>query len=308
MSHTSTCERTGHQDPAPVDVLVACSAPVVAGGEPAVARARSFVVLPEVRWAAVVARRVRPRARGAWCSAVPGVVVAVLFAACYAAGGWEPALAGLAALRQRSLDVDLLMIVAAVLAAAIGQVFDGALLIVIFATSGALEAVATKRTADNVRALLDLAPEQSTRLSASGAEQRVASADLAVGDIAARPPGRADRCRRRRHRRRQRRRSGLDHGRAAAGGQAARQRGLRRDGQRHRGAPGPRRAAGAASRWWRGSSRWSSRRRRRRRAPQLFIERVEQRYSVGIVDRDPGARRRPARARRRRSSRPCCER
>ena len=53
------------------------------------------------------------------------------------AGGWEPGLAGLKALRDRSLDVDLLMVVAAIGAAAIGQVFDGALLIVIFATSGA---------------------------------------------------------------------------------------------------------------------------------------------------------------------------
>ncbi|WP_167402521.1 hypothetical protein [Micromonospora viridifaciens] len=41
------------------------------------------------------------------------------------------------------------MIVAALGAAGIGQVFDGALLIVIFATSGALEAFATARTADS---------------------------------------------------------------------------------------------------------------------------------------------------------------
>ncbi|MGH3584623.1 MAG: heavy metal translocating P-type ATPase, partial [Mycobacterium sp.] len=57
----------------------------------------------------------------------------------YLAGGWIPARDGLIELAQRRLDVDLLMIVAAVGAAAIGQVFDGALLIVIFATSGALE-------------------------------------------------------------------------------------------------------------------------------------------------------------------------
>ena len=43
------------------------------------------------------------------------------------------------------------MVVAAIGAAAIGQVLDGGLLIVIFATSGALEAVATQRTADSVR-------------------------------------------------------------------------------------------------------------------------------------------------------------
>ncbi len=58
---------------------------------------------------------------------------------------------GLEALKGKTLDVDLLMVVAALGAAAIGQVLDGALLIVIFATSGALEAVATARTADSVR-------------------------------------------------------------------------------------------------------------------------------------------------------------
>ena len=70
-----------------------------------------------------------------------------LYAPAYVTGGWEPALAGLKALREKTLDVDLLMIVAAIGAAAIGQVMDGALLIVIFATSGALEALATARTA-----------------------------------------------------------------------------------------------------------------------------------------------------------------
>ena len=74
-----------------------------------------------------------------------------LYLACYVTGGWGPALAGLQALREKSLDVDLLMIVAAVGAAAIGQVLDGGLLIVIFATSGALEAFLTRRTADSVR-------------------------------------------------------------------------------------------------------------------------------------------------------------
>src|SRR5882757_1566325 len=87
------------------------------------------------------------------------------YLACYLVGGWEPALSGLRALRERTLDVDLLMIVAALGAAAIGQVLDGGLLIVIFATSGALEAYATARTADSVRGLLDLAPATATRLT-----------------------------------------------------------------------------------------------------------------------------------------------
>lgn len=96
-----------------------------------------------------------------------------LYLACYAAGGWQSALAGLKALLDKTIDVDLLMVVAAIGAAAIGQVFDGALLIVIFATSGAMAAVATKRTEDSVRGLLDLAPETATRLTDSGAEEIV---------------------------------------------------------------------------------------------------------------------------------------
>ncbi len=111
------------------------------------------------------------------------------YLACYATGGWEPALAGLQALRERTLDVDLLMIVAALVAAMIGQVFDGALLIVIFATSGALEAFVTRRTADSVQALLDLAPEQASRLGEDGAEELVHTAQLTVGDLVLVRPG-----------------------------------------------------------------------------------------------------------------------
>lgn len=112
-----------------------------------------------------------------------------LYALAYATGGWEPAWAGLQALKEKTLDVDLLMIVAAIGAASIGQLMDGALLIVIFATSGALEALATARTADSVRGLLDLAPATATRLSADGGEESVATADLAVGDTILIRPG-----------------------------------------------------------------------------------------------------------------------
>jgi heavy metal translocating P-type ATPase len=112
-----------------------------------------------------------------------------LYLACYVTGGWEPALAGLQALREKSLDVDLLMIVAAIGAAAIGQVLDGGLLIVIFATSGALEAFLTQRTADSVRRLLDLAPESAIVITESGHETVVDAAALSVGDVIVVRPG-----------------------------------------------------------------------------------------------------------------------
>ncbi|MDX3691515.1 heavy metal translocating P-type ATPase [Streptomyces europaeiscabiei] len=152
-------------------------------------RRTRILALPEARWALastvafLLAFPLDLAGASAW-------LYGPLYAIAYVAGGWEPALEGLRALRERSLDVDLLMIVAALGAAAIGQVLDGALLIVIFATSGALEALATARTADSVRGLLDLAPTTATRLSADGsAEETVPAERLAVGDVVLVRPG-----------------------------------------------------------------------------------------------------------------------
>ena len=151
-------------------------------------RRTRVLALPEARWAAaalvlfLVAMLLRLTGAPAW-------TWGPLYALTYGAGGWEPGWAGLRALREKSLDVDLLMVVAALGAAAIGQVTDGALLIVIFATSGALEALATARTADSVRGLLDLAPATATRLTASGDEETVAVEALAVGDLVLVRPG-----------------------------------------------------------------------------------------------------------------------
>ncbi|WP_246394088.1 heavy metal translocating P-type ATPase [Pseudonocardia pini] len=143
--------------------------------------------LPEVRSAAL--------ALVAFAAAVPAdllgapwPLVALLYAACYLAGGWEPAWSGLRALRERTLDVDLLMIVAALGAAAIGQYLDGALLIVIFAGSGALEAVMTARTRASITGLLDLAPEIAHRV-VGDREETVRAATLLVGDEVRVRPG-----------------------------------------------------------------------------------------------------------------------
>src|ERR1700722_10236850 len=133
--------------------------------------------LAEVRWAAG-ATALFLAGLAARLSGGPAWLWWAFFLSCYAAGGWEPGLAGLRALRGRVLDVDLLMVAAAAGAAAVGQVLDGGLLIVIFATSGALEAVATHRTEQAVRGLLDLAPERAVRIGGSGAEEIVEGASL----------------------------------------------------------------------------------------------------------------------------------
>jgi cation-transporting P-type ATPase J len=144
--------------------------------------------LPEVRWAAV-STLLFLAGLMAHLTLGPAWLTWVLFLAGGVAGGWEPALAGLRALANKTLDVDLLMVLAAVGATAIGQVLDAGLLIVIFATSGALEAVATYRTAEAVRGLLDLAPEQATRINDVGDDEPVPAADLHIGDIILVRPG-----------------------------------------------------------------------------------------------------------------------
>ncbi|MEV6219466.1 heavy metal translocating P-type ATPase [Nocardia sp. NPDC051833] len=143
--------------------------------------------IPEMRWAAA-AIALFALGLTAKLTGGPDWLWWALLLACYLVGGWEPGLEGLKALRDKTLDVDLLMVAAALGAAAIGQVVDGALLIVIFATSGALEALATTRTEDSVRGLLTLAPETATQLTDDG-EQTVAAADLAVGDVILVRPG-----------------------------------------------------------------------------------------------------------------------
>ncbi|MGY1896968.1 heavy metal translocating P-type ATPase [Nocardia gipuzkoensis] len=161
--------------------------PIPSSGLVPARRTRLFA-LPEVRWAAA-AVLLFLTGLAAQLADGPQWVWWGLYLACYAAGGWEPGWSGLRALRDRALDVDLLMVVAAIGAASIGQITDGALLIVIFATSGALEALATARTEDSVRGLLDLTPDTATRITHDGDEETVHATALRVGDVAVVRPG-----------------------------------------------------------------------------------------------------------------------
>ena len=124
-----------------------------------------------------------------------GVGVWVLLAA-YVIGGFESAREGLTTLwQERELDVDLLMIVAAVGAATLGLwqreyylLVDGAVLILIFAISGALESIAMQRTERNIRSLMQLTPD-TARTIVQNQERMVPTAQLQVGDRILIKPG-----------------------------------------------------------------------------------------------------------------------
>ncbi|MBH8562768.1 heavy metal translocating P-type ATPase [Nostoc sp. CENA67] len=120
----------------------------------------------------------------------------LLLPAAYVIGGYESAREGLTTLiKEKELDVDLLMIVAAVGAASLGLwrreyhlIIDGAILILIFAISGALEGYAMRRTERSIRSLMSLTPDTATVLH-QGKEEVVPISQLKVGDEIVVKPG-----------------------------------------------------------------------------------------------------------------------
>jgi len=119
-----------------------------------------------------------------------------LLLAAYVIGGFENARDGVKTLWQEwELDVDLLMIVAALGAAILGfwqqdyyLLVDGAVLILIFAISGALENIAMHRTERNIRSLMQLTPD-TARILKQGKETIIPTEQLKIGDRVLVKPG-----------------------------------------------------------------------------------------------------------------------
>jgi Zn2+/Cd2+-exporting ATPase len=113
----------------------------------------------------------------------------LLLAIAYIIGGFESAREGLTTLwQEKELDVDLLMVVAALGAAGLGVwrkeyflIVDGAILILIFAISGALEGYAMQRTESSIRSLMTLTPDTASVIH-QGQEKQIAIAQLQIGD------------------------------------------------------------------------------------------------------------------------------
>jgi len=107
----------------------------------------------------------------------------------FAVGGFVKAKEGLHTLiAERDLDVNLLMIVAAIGAASIGYWTEGAVLIFIFSLSGALESYTMERSRRDISSLMDLKPETAIRYQ-DGTETIVAVEQLEVGDLVLVKPG-----------------------------------------------------------------------------------------------------------------------
>lgn len=125
---------------------------------------------------------------GSLTGALPGWTVATFAVIAFAAGGYSGLMGAIAEARQGRLDIDFLMIAAALGAAAIGEWEEGALLLFLFTLSGALEEFAMERTRKAIEALADLRPEVA-RVRRLDQELTLAVDELVIGDIVLVRPG-----------------------------------------------------------------------------------------------------------------------
>jgi Cd2+/Zn2+-exporting ATPase len=122
---------------------------------------------------------------------VPGVqwLAPALFIAAMVAGGWDAAEDAFAGLRQRQVDIHFLMLLVAAGASAIGAFGEGALLLFLFSTSGALEAFAMHRTQSEIEALFKAAPKTARLETAAGGEEEVPVELVQPGEVLRVRPG-----------------------------------------------------------------------------------------------------------------------
>ncbi|MGC9418567.1 MAG: heavy metal translocating P-type ATPase [Rhodovulum sp.] len=107
----------------------------------------------------------------------------------YAAGGVPAGARALDTLwRDRDLDIDLLMVIAAIAAAAVGAPFEGAVLLTLFSLSTTLEHRAMGRARRAIEALMELRPDRALRRTAQGTEE-VPVETLVPGDVVILRPG-----------------------------------------------------------------------------------------------------------------------
>lgn len=91
----------------------------------------------------------------------PGWLILTFNVISYAAGGIFGAKTAIESLRERRIDVDMLMVLAALGAAAVGEWHEGALLLFLFSLSNVLQDYAIGRSRQAIRGLLKLYPSEA---------------------------------------------------------------------------------------------------------------------------------------------------
>ncbi len=117
-----------------------------------------------------------------------GMTSCALYLDAYLFAGQQGVRSAIASLRERVLDVDVLMVLAAIGAAIIGSPFEGALLLFLFSFSNVLQRHAMERTQKAIESLLTLRPSKAT-VKRHGETIKIAVENLEIGEIVIVRPG-----------------------------------------------------------------------------------------------------------------------
>lgn len=109
------------------------------------------------------------------------LVIAAAFIVAYLAGGLPAAKGAVSSLFKGSLDIDLLMVLAALAAAGVGEARDGAILLFLFSLASTLEGYAMGNTRRAVAALMNLRPDEANLEQVDGQIVRVKVEQLVIG-------------------------------------------------------------------------------------------------------------------------------
>ena len=124
---------------------------------------------------------------GSWLDASP-FFVWFFYGVAYVFGGWYGLKESIKSLRKPAVEIDLLMIIAALGALFIGAPFEGAMLLFLFSLSGVLEEYAIGRSRTAIKSLIEMRPE-SAQLLRDGREVTVPIEGVEIGDVFVVRPG-----------------------------------------------------------------------------------------------------------------------
>jgi len=119
----------------------------------------------------------------------PALISTIIFIAAILIGGYYFGREAIEELIfERQIGIELLMVVAAVVASAMGELLEGAMLVFLYSISEAAEGYTEEKTRAAIKALMNLAPKVAL-VRRNGREQEIPVEDLVVGDVFIVKPG-----------------------------------------------------------------------------------------------------------------------
>jgi len=121
-------------------------------------------------------------------SGISSILTTILYAIAIVISGFKPAKSAFYAIKSRSLDMNVLMSVAAIGAALIGEWLEGATVVWLFAIGNYLQNKSIERTRNSIRNLMDLAPPEAWIKVGTEITKKPVD-EISIGDIMVVKPG-----------------------------------------------------------------------------------------------------------------------